>query len=245
VLQRLSGCLVNDRRLGDWAITAITEDVLEKFFESLGGFAAGTRTKYAQLLKRLFAWAKRKRYIAESPISDESTIKGEKGAERRRRIYPDEEDRLLAIAPRRLQSLIITALESLCRLGELLALKWEDVNLDNRTLLIAAKEVGARKTKKARSIPISDRLAAVLKMRRATVTGEARADTAYVFGDDIGARTKSIKKAWETCVLKARGYEPEWNRKGNSNALSAQSRAQLRMIDLHFHAPSRGRDSAA
>jgi hypothetical protein len=42
------------------------------------------------------------------------------------------------------------------------------VNLENRTLLIAAKEVGARKTKKARSIPISDRLAAVLEMRQAT-----------------------------------------------------------------------------
>jgi hypothetical protein len=31
------------------------------------------------------------------------------------------------------------------------------------------------------------------------------------------------------------GCEPEWSRKGNSNALSSQSRAQLRMIDLHFH----------
>jgi integrase len=60
-----------------------------------------------------------------------------------------------------LQALIIAALESLCRLGEVLALKGEDVHLDNRTLLIAAEEVGARKTKKARSIPISDRLAAV------------------------------------------------------------------------------------
>ena len=231
-LQRLSGFLINDHRLGDWAISAITEDVLETFFESLSALAAGTRTKYSQLLKRLFLWAKRKGYIAESPISAESTIKGEKGAERRRRIYPDEEDRLLAVAPRRLQSLIIAALESLGRLGELLALKWEDVHLDNRTLFIAAQEVGARKTKKARSIPISDRLAAVLEMRRTNVAGES---TAYVFGDEIGALTKSIKKAWETCVLKAHGYAPEWSHKGNSNALSSESRAQLRMIDLHFH----------
>jgi hypothetical protein len=45
-------------------------------------------------------------------ISDESTVKGEKGAERRRRIYPSEEDRF------------------------------------------AAEEVGARKTKKARLLPM-------------------------------------------------------------------------------------------
>jgi integrase len=123
----------------------------------------------------------------------------------------------------------------LCRLGELLALKWDDVNLDRRTLLIAAKEVGARKTKKARLIPISDRLAAVTKMHRTSEDGETVAKTAYVFGDEIGARTKSIKKAWETCVLKAHGCDPEWRRKGNSNALSSQSGGQLRMIDLHFH----------
>jgi integrase/recombinase XerD len=235
MLQRLRRFIVNDRRLGDWPIAAITEDVLETFFESLSTFAAGTRTKYAQLLKRLFLWAKRKGYLTESPISDESTIKGEKGAERRRRIYGDEEDRLLAVAPLRLQSLIIAALESLCRLGELLALKWEDIHLENRTLLIAAEEVGARKTKRARTIPISDRLAAVLEMRRAAVAGEACAGTAYVFGDEIGRPAKSIKKAWETCVLKAHGYVPEWRRKGNSNGLSSESRARLRMIDLHFH----------
>ena len=41
MLQRLSGFLVNDGRLGDWAICAITEDVLERFFESLSAFAAG------------------------------------------------------------------------------------------------------------------------------------------------------------------------------------------------------------
>jgi integrase len=234
-LQQLSGFPGNNRRLGDWAIGAITEDQLEAFFESLSALAAGTRTKYSQLLKRLFLWAKRKGYIAESPISDESTIKGEKGAERRRRIYPDEEERLLAAAPRRLQSLIIAALESLCRVGELLKLKWEDVHLDHRTLLIAAEEAGARKTKKARSIPISDRLAAVLEMLRTNADGEAREGTAYVFGDETGRPTKSIKKAWETCVLKAHGYVPHWSHTGKSNALSSESRAQLRLIDLHFH----------
>jgi Phage integrase family len=94
---------------------------------------------------------------------------------------------------------------------------------------------GARKTKKARSIPISDRLAAVLDMRRTNVAGEVCEGTAYVFGDEIGAPTKSIKKAWETSVLKAHGYVPEWRRTGNSNALSSESRAHLRMIDVHFH----------
>ena len=214
--------------VADWAIDEVTEDVLEMFFESLSALAVGTRTKYSQLLKRLFLWAKRKGHTNESPMSYESTIKGEKGAERRRRIYPDQEDRLLGAASSRLQS-------SLCRLGELLALRWEDVHLGNRTLLVAAEEVGARKTEKARTIPISDRLAGVLEMRRTNAAGEEHEGTAYVCGDEVGAPTKSVKKAWETCVLRAHDYLPEWSRKGNSSALSRESRAQLRMIDLHFH----------
>ena len=36
-------------------------------------------------------------------------------------------------------------------------------------------------------------------------------------------------------MLKAHGCVPEWRRTGNSNALSSESRAQLRMIDVHFH----------
>jgi hypothetical protein len=46
MLRRVSGFIVNDRRLGEWAMIAITEDVLETF-ESLSQVAAGTRTKYA------------------------------------------------------------------------------------------------------------------------------------------------------------------------------------------------------
>ena len=84
-------------------------------------------------------------------------------------------------------------------------------------------------------IPISDRLAAVLKMHRTSGEGETVAETAYVFGDEIGARTKSIKKAGMTCELKAHGCDPKWSRKGNSNALSSQSRGELRRIDLPFH----------
>jgi hypothetical protein len=81
--------------------------------------AAGTRTKYAQLLKRLFLWAKRRGSIRESPISDESTIKGQKGTERRRRIYPDEEGQLLANAGPRLQSLIYCRSRIACAFGRI------------------------------------------------------------------------------------------------------------------------------
>jgi Phage integrase family. len=103
-------------------------------------------------------------------------LKREKGAQRHRRLLPDvidkngklveagEERRLLAVAGPELQRLIIGALDSGCRRGELLSLQWRDVDLTTK------KEIRIRaenaKTCKSRDIPISARLAAVLEMSR-------------------------------------------------------------------------------
>ena len=46
-------------------------------------------------------------------------------------------------------------------------------------------------------------------------------------------RVKGIRKAWETSILKAHQHEPQWEKRGQR--LSAESRAVLRAIDLHFH----------
>ena len=54
--------------------------------------------------------------------------------------------------------------------------------------------------------------------------------------EDLPARVQHPESVPEALdALKAHGYEPKWNRRGNSNGLSAESRAQLRTIDLHFH----------
>ena len=67
-------------------------------------------------------------------------------------------------------------------------------------------------------------------MAKTDPAGREYPSTAYVFGV-LGARLKSIKKAWESCVLIAHGHQPAWTR----NHLSAECRTQLRVIDLHFH----------
>ena len=116
--------------------------------------------------------------------------------------------------------------------GELLAIRWSDVNLEKRTVLIRAIEKGAKKTARARQLPVSTRLTAILEMARTDATRrEADGPGAYVFGNAIGEKISSVKRVWGTAVLKASGYTPEWS----AGALSATSRAQLAVIDLHFH----------
>jgi integrase len=235
--------------LGQKPLTAITEDDIEAFFAHLRseGRAASTRNHYTQLVKAMFRWAVRKSYLARNPIAETDTLKREKHAKRDRRLEATEEARLLEVAGPHLQRLIIGAIETCCRRGELLALQWRDVNLSRRELFIRAEEAGARKTGEGRRLPISARLAGVLEMAKTSMVTFLRGDRAdqmddreeaalmarlYVFGDSAGLKVGSVKRAWETAVLKAHGHVPEWIGQGK---LSPASRATLDAIDLHFH----------
>jgi integrase len=101
------------------------------------------------------------------------------------------------------------------------------VNLARGELTIRADKA---KDGDMRVLPISARLAAVLKMAQTDPSGKNYQPDAYVFGA-VGLQLGSIKRAWETCVLKAHGYEPAWSK----GTLVPASRAALATIDLHFH----------
>lgn len=228
---------------GDKPLGAVTEDDVEAFFVCLRrkGRAASTLNKYVQLVKAMFRWAVKKGYLSRNPIAESDTIRREQMARRSRRLAPDvfnekgdleragEERRLLTVASPLLHRLIIGALETGCRRGELLNLAWRDVNLTRKELTVRAE---LAKSRKQRILPVSARLAAVLEMARTDPASQQFPPEANVFGDAVGRKVISIKRAWETAVLKAHGYTPAWT---SSNKLSATSRAALRAINLHFH----------
>lgn len=247
--------LLGSGTLGDKPLGAITEDDIEAFFTHLRqqGRAASTANKYVQLCRALFRWAVRKKYLAQNPIADSEAIRREKMAQRSRRLAPDvvdaksgkltragEERALLAVAGPQLQRLIIGALETGMRLGELLRLQWRDVDLTGRRLTVRAENT---KTRTERILPIPARLAAVLEMAHATLVAtlpevadaHQRAEhiaRCYVFGDPAGRRVNIVRKSWDTAALKAHGQKPVWV---GSNTLAPECRAALRAIDLHFH----------
>jgi integrase len=238
LLGRVADHLAPDgRRLGDLPIAAITEDELEAFHKSLvtGGRAASTRNHYVHQIKAAFRWAARKGYITRSPISDDSTLVRSKHAQRARRITPSEEAALLKAARElthgadvRVYGLIVAAIETGCRLGELLGWQWADIDLDQREVRVRGENT---KDKETRRLPISTRLAAVLEMAQTGPDGKKYSSGDYVFGV-LGERVKRTKKAWETCVLRAHGHEPRWVTNGK---LCPESRAALHAIDLRFH----------
>jgi integrase len=233
--------LENHSRFGTKPIRDITEDDLEALVVWLRrkGRAASTRNHYVHLLKAAFRWATKKGYLDRNPISEDSALKRAKVAQRNRRLIAEtvdetgnvkqasEEHRLLAAAAPRLQNLIIAALETCCRRGELLSLQWRDVDLHRREVIIRAENA---KDRDVRVLPISSRLLAVLEMAKTDPAGHDYDKDDYVFGE-LGNKVENVKKIWATCVLKAHGHEPTWQK----TALASESRARLKAIDLHFH----------
>jgi integrase len=133
---------------------------------------------------------------------------------RTRRLAPGEEARLMQHAGDHLRALIVAALETGCRVGELLNLRWSDVLWTDepqpkmRKFVLSADRT---KTARTRTIPITSRLRAVMEMRRTDPKGENLPPTAYVFGNAVGEPVKRVVRAWQATCRRAG------------------------IVDLHFH----------
>jgi integrase len=150
-----------------------------------------------KLLRKMFAWGIRERILTATPfrVAGENVIRLDPESPREERLTDTERERkLFDAAPPHLRGVITAMLETCCRPGEMLSLQWHDVNLETRELTIRAEKA---KTRRARRLPISSRLLAVLEMRRLDPSGKPFPPDAYVFGNRLGERIKSIRTAWE------------------------------------------------
>ena len=129
-----------------------------------GGHVALNRFKAR--VRHFFNWAIAQGYRDDTPFKRHGVnvvrLNGAAETVRARRLQPGEEERLIAAATPHLRALIIGALSTGCRVGELLTLQWQDVQVDGsgryRALILRA---GKTKTGTLRVVPVGQRLAAV------------------------------------------------------------------------------------
>ncbi|HXG89535.1 MAG TPA: site-specific integrase [Vicinamibacterales bacterium] len=156
-------------------------------------------------LRHLCNWAIENGFRNDTPfkIGAKTVIRLDPTCEQGRdtRLAPGDEARLLAHASPHMRSLIVAALSTGCRVGELLSLQWHQIRRDDRgepewLVLPGAKT----KTGDGRTIPIGSKLRAELWMRRHGPDGREHAEDAYIFGEDDGEQVRSIRSAWRhTC----------------------------------------------
>ena len=111
-------------------------------------------------------------------------------------LTPEEEQRLLAASPPWLQEIIVFALHTGMRRGEILTLQWSHVDLARRTLTILEQKNGARDT-----LPVNETAMEVLQARAAARTSHA----AFVFvnGADHPRNARNLLRAFYPAMRKA------------------------------------------
>jgi integrase len=187
-------------------------------------------------LRHVFTWAIEEGYLTDTPFKrgPVTVVKLETSVEgaRTRRLEANTAPVLLQHADAHLRALLVAALTTGCRIGELLSLQWSQVRPDEqgapRYLVLTAAKT---KTAEARVIPISLRLRAELEMRRHAPDGQDHPASAYVFGTETGERIAGIRRPWEDAVLRAHGHKPTRKR----GKLTPEAQAAYQAIDLHVH----------
>lgn len=133
-----------------------------------------------ELLRRMFAIAVREGWLLQNPFATGDSLISKADEKRRERILTiDEERRLLAAAERpgreHLRPILICAIDTGMRAGEMLKLRWADVDLFARTILIRAFNT---KTLQARQIHMTDRL----HLELAALAAKSNGPDSLVFG---------------------------------------------------------------
>jgi integrase len=160
-----------------------------------------------EMLRHMFSWAVRHDYREhETPFrrKGEPDVELSKESARHRRLHAGEEGKLTIAAGEHLRACIEAVLETGMRRGEVLGLQWQDVRCTSKG---KAEWVVLRpettKTDRMRTIPVSERMATLLKRRRTDPDGEDHKADAYVFGNAVGERLDSIKTAWKATCRRA------------------------------------------
>ena len=181
-------------------IEALRRQFIKRKPRAKGGGAGANRL--LSRTRHMFNWGVEQGYTDHTPFKRHGVtvvrLDGRAEAPRHRRLEPGEEEALIAAANPRLQALIIAALETGMRLGELLLLQWRDIRAG--VILLPPEKT---KTNESRPIPMTRRLGAVLEMRRHDPTGELFGPDGYVFGNEVGEQVRSIRTAWENCRRRA------------------------------------------
>jgi integrase len=230
-------------RFGDRVMAEIRTADIEDFITSLREktsrrklpLSPASINRTTQLLREIFNWAVGRELLERTPFRRGAVVLIRPELEdnhRRRRIPEEEETALLAAAPPDLRSMIICAIDTGARRGEMLELRWTDVDLKHGLITFRGETTKSGRT---RRVPISTtRLRAVLEWLRIDAAGAKKPSDGLVFTNEVGEPVGSFRTNWVLTVLRAHGVLPHW-RKGSYRELQDPYYERFREIDLRWH----------
>jgi integrase len=134
------------------------------------------------VLRHILYWAVDEQFLAANPLARMKMARERRT--RRQVLSVAEEDLLLAAAPDHLRDMIVAALDTGMRRGEITSQRWEDIDFPRQLLFVTRSKTPEGES---REIPLSKRL---------------REDNGIVFGYQ-GESVRIIKRSWKTALKRA------------------------------------------
>jgi integrase len=170
-------------------IRNITARTIDEYKQSrLEAIKPATVNRTLAILRKMFNDAVRWGFIPSSPMKMVRQLhEPQQGFD----YYDENEVRLfLANCPTGFYPVACFAVYTGARAGEIVALRWEDVDLERKLVRIERSTYGSTKSKKVRYVPVNSRLLKVLRNLKSRQSGK------LVFPDGKG-RMRSIDFRWE------------------------------------------------
>jgi integrase len=170
----------------------ITPQMVERYkAKRLEKVTPATVNRELACLKHMYTKAIEWSYVKANPVKAVKSLKEPPG--RLRYLRAKEADKLVKACHGYLRSIVITALNTGMRRGEILALRWKDVDLDNRKITVRNT-----KNNESRVIPINR----TLYQELSNLSKESEGD--YVFSNGNGHPFGDIKKSFLSALKRAR-----------------------------------------
>jgi integrase len=180
---------------GSYLLKDISPDKVTTYLENKlsDGLKPATVAHHLALLKHSFTMAVKWGLLPAQPLRDVRLPVKVNNA-RLRYLSPDEIDRLLSACPSHLKPIVLTGLHTGMRKGEIVNLRWEQVDLPNRVLLLTDTKNGEQ-----RGIPLNQTMTDLLSGLQASATG------LWVFPNPRTGQPyrKDADTAWYTALKKA------------------------------------------
>ncbi|NIM18751.1 MAG: tyrosine-type recombinase/integrase [Candidatus Latescibacteria bacterium] len=154
------------------------------------GRKPATINRELALLKHLYTVAERNDEARTNPAKKVQLLREDNVVQRV--LSETDEERLIRSAAPHVRRVVICALDTGMRLGEILSLLWEYVDLQNRVIIVAKT-----KTRKTREIPIRRRLMTVFE------EAQTQATSGHVFRHFNGEPIKSVREGYKNALSRA------------------------------------------
>ena len=192
------------------------------------GIAGSTLNRDLSLASALFRWAIRLGYLDSNPVARVEKFP-ERGRGREVYLTPEEVRALIESADSQLRPILMTAVFTGMRRGELLALRWTAIDFESRQIVVEAETAKSGRTRRVpMTRDLEEDLQALRRSQDQAVSGMNGSGPVFARPDGSPMTTNCLRGLWRKAREGCERISPEKRKKVTFHTLRHTSASLLR-----------------